>query len=181
MKPPFFPSYGSLAFIRQLVEKENFNFQPAVFYLKIDLVSHPACAREAWYLQIHTYTHTHTHKYMHLGMYVYMGACTYVYNVYLRNNFSFIYVSINTLLKGCRFNFFNWHFPHTYKDWIKTVWCFVCLFEFYGISTFVGYLMPNPFLYKKTVLFQTILFSIRTQFNCQKHFYFKLFSFVKLL
>ena len=22
------------------------------------------------------------------------------------------------------------------------------LFEFYGISTFVGYLMPNPFLYK---------------------------------
>ena len=24
----------------------------------------------------------------------------------------------------------------------------VCLFRFYGISTFVGYLMPNPFLYK---------------------------------
>ena len=24
----------------------------------------------------------------------------------------------------------------------------VCLVEFYGISTFVGYLMPNPFLYK---------------------------------
>ena len=24
----------------------------------------------------------------------------------------------------------------------------VCLFGFYGISTFVGYLMPNPFLYK---------------------------------
>ena len=23
-----------------------------------------------------------------------------------------------------------------------------CLFGFYGISTFVGYLMPNPFLYK---------------------------------
>ena len=23
-----------------------------------------------------------------------------------------------------------------------------CLFEFYGISTFVGYLMLNPFLYK---------------------------------
>ena len=25
---------------------------------------------------------------------------------------------------------------------------FVCLFGFYGISTFVGYLKPNPFLYK---------------------------------
>ena len=25
---------------------------------------------------------------------------------------------------------------------------FVCLFGFYRISTFVGYLMPNPFLYK---------------------------------
>ena len=25
---------------------------------------------------------------------------------------------------------------------------FVCLFRFYGISTFVGYLIPNLFLYK---------------------------------
>ena len=24
----------------------------------------------------------------------------------------------------------------------------VCLFEFYGISTFVDYLVPDPFLYK---------------------------------
>ena len=31
----------------------------------------------------------------------------------------------------------------------------------------------------KTVLFQTIQFSMSTQFNCQKHFYFKLFSLVK--
>ena len=34
-------------------------------------------------------------------------------------------------------------------------------------------------LYKCTVLFQTIQFSIRAYFNCQKHFYFKLFSLVK--
>ena len=27
-------------------------------------------------------------------------------------------------------------------------WSIVCLFGFYGISTFVGYLMLNPFLYK---------------------------------
>ena len=56
---------------------------------------------------------------------------------------------------------------------------FVCLFGFYSITTFVGYLMPNPFLYKWTVLFQIIQFSISTQFNCQKHFYFTQFSFIK--
>ena len=38
-------------------------------------------------------------------------------------------------------------------------------FWFYGISTIVGYLMPNPFLYKLRVLFQTIQFRISTQFN----------------
>ena len=31
------------------------------------------------------------------------------------------------------------------------------------------------------ILFQTIQFSMSSQFNCQKPFYFKLFSFVKLL
>ena len=46
---------------------------------------------------------------------------------------------------------------------------------FYGMSTFVGYLTPNPFLWK-SVLFKTIQFSISTQFNGQKHFYFKLFK-----
>ena len=55
------------------------------------------------------------------------------------------------------------------------------LFGFYGISNFVGYLTPNPFLYKESVLFQTIRFSMSTQFNCQKQFYFKLFSLFKQL
>ena len=36
--------------------------------------------------------------------------------------------------------------------------------KFYGISTFVGYLTPNPFLCKLSVLFQTIQFSMSTQF-----------------
>ena len=36
--------------------------------------------------------------------------------------------------------------------------------------------MPNPFLYKLSILFKTIQFSISSQFNCQKHFYFKLFK-----
>ena len=55
----------------------------------------------------------------------------------------------------------------------------VYLFEFYGISTIVGYLTPNPFLHKQTVLFQTIQFSISKHFNYQKYFYSKLFSLIK--
>ena len=42
-------------------------------------------------------------------------------------------------------------------------WCV----GFYGISTFVSYLMPNPFLCKLSALFQTIQFSRSTQFNFQ--------------
>ena len=38
---------------------------------------------------------------------------------------------------------------------------------FYGISSFVGYLTPNPFLCKWSVLFQTIQFSISMQFKCK--------------
>ena len=53
------------------------------------------------------------------------------------------------------------------------------LVGFYGTSTFLGYLTPNPFLYKLSVLFQTIQFRMSTQFDCQKHFYFKLFGLVK--
>ena len=34
----------------------------------------------------------------------------------------------------------------------------------YGISTFVGYLMPNPFLSKYSILFQPIQFSTSTKF-----------------
>ena len=41
-------------------------------------------------------------------------------------------------------------------------WFGLVFLKFYGISTFVGYLMPNPFSYKLTVLFQTIQFSIST-------------------
>ena len=44
------------------------------------------------------------------------------------------------------------------------------LFGFYGIWNFVGYFMPNPFLFQaiqvsQTVLVQTIQFSISTQFS----------------
>ena len=36
--------------------------------------------------------------------------------------------------------------------------------------------MPNPFLCKYSVLLKTVEFNISTQFNCQKHFHFKLFK-----
>ena len=42
--------------------------------------------------------------------------------------------------------------------WFGLVW-------FYGISTIVGYLMPNPFVNLKTVLFQTLQFRISTNFS----------------
>ena len=38
----------------------------------------------------------------------------------------------------------------------------VYLVGFYELSAFVGYSLPNPFLYKLRVLFQTIQFSIHT-------------------
>ena len=61
--------------------------------------------------------------------------------------------------------------------WFLLSW----LVGFYGISTFVGYLTPNPLLCKKSVLFKTNQFSMNAPFNCQKHFYFKLFSLFKQL
>ncbi len=53
------------------------------------------------------------------------------------------------------------------------------LFGFYGISTFVGYLTPSPFLCRLLVLLKKIQFRMSTQFNCQKLFCFKLFSLFK--
>ena len=50
---------------------------------------------------------------------------------------------------------------------------------FYGKSTFVGYLTPKPFYVNNQFYFKQS--SMSTQFNCQKHFYFKLFSLFKQL
>ena len=64
------------------------------------------------------------------------------------------------------------------KTKLKT-WNKGWLVGFYGISIFVAYLTPNPFLCKETVLFETIQFNMSTQFNCLKHSYFNLFSLFK--
>ena len=52
--------------------------------------------------------------------------------------------------------------------WFGLIW-------FYGISIIVGYLMPNPFLYIKTVLYQKIQFNISRNLKSPKQFYFKQF------
>ena len=52
---------------------------------------------------------------------------------------------------------------------------------FYGISTFVGYLTPNPFLCKLSILFQTIQFRMSTKFNCQKTFLFQTIQFIQTI
>ena len=64
--------------------------------------------------------------------------------------------------------------------WVSSVFLFtVCLFfscsGFHGISILVGYPRPNPFYSNEQFYFK----QFRTQFICQKHFYLKLFSFVK--
>ena len=51
------------------------------------------------------------------------------------------------------------------KKWLKFNWIVRDLVWLYGISTIVGYLMPNPFLYIKTHPFQTIQFSISIVFG----------------
>ena len=56
-------------------------------------------------------------------------------------------------------NSHNWNTSITgVSIWFGLIW-------FYSISTIVGYLMSNPYLYIQIVLFQTILFSIRMQFS----------------
>ena len=59
----------------------------------------------------------------------------------------------------------------TYAQFISTMVCmglpkmyclFICLFVFYGISTFVDYYMPNPFLYDYTSYFKQFSLALST-------------------
>ena len=63
-----------------------------------------------------------------------------------------------------------------YVDWSLNFRLVGWLFGFYNTSTFVGYLTLNQFLYKRSVLFQTIQFSMSTQFNCKKKVSFSNYS-----
>ena len=117
------------------------------------------------YIYIYTHTHTQTHvcickereaKYGLINLVINM--CMWVHthiHVYI-----YIYTHIHTDL-------YIYIYIYTHRHKYRLV-------GFYGISTFVGYLTPNP-----SVLFQTIQFSMSTQFDCEKHFYFKLFSLFK--
>ena len=48
----------------------------------------------------------------------------------------------------------DWAQYNTDNIIVKIICLFACLFGFYGISTFLCYLMPNPFLYNKQFLFK---------------------------
>ena len=54
--------------------------------------------------------------------------------------------------------------------------CLICFALILWLINNSMLLMLNPFLFIRTVLFQTIQFSMSTQFQCKKQFYFKQFS-----
>ena len=63
-----------------------------------------------------------------------------------------------------------------------TVGLFVCSFVCLGLWNINLCMLFNAkSSFRQIVLFQTIRFNITVKFNCLKHFYFKLFSLVKLL
>ena len=60
---------GSLAFIRQpVLEKESSELKPVKNRLKIDFVSHPACAGVGKYIYMNALDNCHTKR---IGMFVY--------------------------------------------------------------------------------------------------------------
>ena len=76
------------------------------------------------------------------------------------------FTSYSTKKKNATSNNFIWFYNLRTSLYVYYYKWFVCWVGFYGISTIVGYLIPNPFLCK-SVLFKTIQFSISTQFNGQ--------------
>ena len=102
------------------------------------------------YFYLHTHTHTHTHTYIYIYIYIYVhwpiGIVGRVFANGLGDQGSI---------------------PAQVIPKIQNTVLDVSLFKFSSISTFVGYLMPNRFLYKLSILFQTIRFSISKQFKYQ--------------
>ena len=110
------------------------------------------------------------------------------YTEYLWNNMCIVWAVVNCLIPlvgklfkqnvwySCMCKWVSLGFPSVVFLVLGLVW--FSLLGFMAYPPFVGYLTPNPFLCK-SVLFKTIQFSISTQFNCQKHLYFKIFSLVK--
>ena len=68
----------------------------------------------------------------------------------------------------------SWIWYYTASDDVKFL--FVCILWHINLCWLSN---AKSIIYNPTVLLPTIQFSISTQFNCQKHFYFKLFSLVK--
>ena len=69
--------------------------------------------------------HTHIHIYIYIYIYIFIYIYIYIYNAYTHGASSF----------GVMANMIN-----------SEIMIWFGLLGFYGISTFVGYLTPNPFL-----------------------------------
>ena len=80
-----------------------------------------------------------------------------IYRVFVPTDF--IHEFSRTIRDNSRCKFFDSKFLFQHLKMVG--WWF----EFNGISTLVGYLMPNHFM--QIVQFQTIQFSISTQFKCK--------------
>ena len=52
---------------------------------------------------------------------------------------------------------------------------------FHAKLNLIGYLMTNSLLFKYAVLFQTIQFTMSTQFNCLKKFLFQALQFIQII
>ena len=79
---------------------------------------------------------------------------SYIYYIYI-----YIYIII---IISCYIYIYSTKSERKKEENKRMVGWFVgwLVFGFYGISTFVGYLTPNPFLYKSSVPLQTIQFSM---------------------
>ena len=99
-----------------------------------------------------TYTHTHTHTHIYIYIYICLHLSEYMPN-YLP-----CYVNLGIVYYSFKIR----------NGWlVGLVDCVLWHINLWRLFN------AKSILCKKSVLFQTIQFAMSTQFNCQKHFYFR--------
>ena len=99
---------------------------------------------------VHTHTHTHTYSYIYIYIYIYI--CKH------NENFSKIGIPLWFVCIGIYLYSVTVSLQYVYT--LICLWDFISMYTlfgwligwFYGISTFVSYLTPNPFLCKLSAL-----------------------------
>ena len=91
---------------------------------------------DLWLLHIHTHIHTHKHTYIHT--YIHTNKNTYIH--------AHIHIYKHTHRKKdpSILTAISWIFNSV--SWLRMILVWFGLVWFYGTSTIIGYLMPNPFL-----------------------------------